>query len=110
MEVASVTKKLNIGERGVYIAALKDGSIGAVPEYTGSILSYLDSKASAKTPDDVFAALQTAVAGQGFAVTKYAAAQDSDTITVPANGSKKPPVWLWPNPTFGDVTSRLGVR
>src|SRR4051794_16557151 len=37
-----VSKQLNIGERGVYIAALKDGSIGAVPEYTGSILSFLD--------------------------------------------------------------------
>ena len=38
-----VTKKLNIGERPAYIAALKDGSIDFVPEYTGSILSYLDT-------------------------------------------------------------------
>ncbi|MGN6606485.1 MAG: ABC transporter substrate-binding protein [Jatrophihabitans sp.] len=78
----SVTKKLNIGERGVYIAALKDGSIGAIPEYTGSILAYFDSKATAKTPDDVYNALKTAADGQGLAVAKYAAAQDSDTITV----------------------------
>jgi osmoprotectant transport system substrate-binding protein len=77
-----VSKKLNIGERGVYIAALKDGSIGAVPEYTGSILSYLDTSATAKTPADVYAALQQKAAANGFAVGNYAPAQDSDTITV----------------------------
>jgi osmoprotectant transport system substrate-binding protein len=77
-----VSKKLNIGERAVYITALKDGSIGAVPEYTGSILAYLDKSASAKSPADVYAALQTQAASNGFAVANYAAAQDSDTITV----------------------------
>jgi osmoprotectant transport system substrate-binding protein len=77
-----VTKHLNIGERGVYMAALKDGSIGAVPEYSGSILSYLDKGATAKTPDQVFAALEGAAAKQGFVATQYAPAQDSDTITV----------------------------
>jgi osmoprotectant transport system substrate-binding protein len=78
----TVKKKLNIGERGVYIAALTDGSIGAVPEYTGSILYYLDTGATAKTPDDVYAALQTQAAAKGFVPTNFAAAQDSDTITV----------------------------
>jgi osmoprotectant transport system substrate-binding protein len=77
-----VTKHLNIGERGVYMAALKDGSIGAIPEYTGSILAYLDTTATAKTPSDVFAALQTVAASKGFVPTQFAAAQDSDTITV----------------------------
>jgi osmoprotectant transport system substrate-binding protein len=78
----TVTKKLNIGERPVYLAALSDGSIGAVPEYSGSILYNLDTSASAKSPDDVFAALQQVAASNGYAVTQYAAAQDSDTITV----------------------------
>jgi osmoprotectant transport system substrate-binding protein len=77
-----VSKKLNIGERGVYIAALKDGSIGAVPEYTGSILAYLDTSATQKTPDDVYNALKAKAASSGFAVTNFAPAQDSDTITV----------------------------
>jgi osmoprotectant transport system substrate-binding protein len=77
-----VSKKLNIGERGVYIAALRDGSIGAVPEYTGSILDYLDPTAAQKTPADVYTALQAKAASSGFAVGQYAAAQDSDTITV----------------------------
>jgi osmoprotectant transport system substrate-binding protein len=78
----NVSKKLNIGERSVYITALKDGSIGAVPEYTGSILYFLNTKASQKTPSDVYTALQSEAAKSGYAVTNYAAAQDSDTITV----------------------------
>ena len=77
-----VSKQLNIGERGVYIAALKDGSIGAIPEYSGSILPFLDKSATAKTPAGVFAALQTVVSAQGLVALKYAPAQDSDTITV----------------------------
>ena len=77
-----VTKKLNIGERPAYLAALNDGSISAVPEYTGSILYNLDPKATAKTPADVYKALQTTAASKGYAVANYAPAQDSDTITV----------------------------
>lgn len=77
-----VKKQLNIGERGVYIAALKKGSIGAIPEYSGSILAYFDKRSTAKTPDEVFSALQTNASSQGFVVLKYAVAQDSDTITV----------------------------
>ncbi|MBN9618938.1 MAG: ABC transporter substrate-binding protein, partial [Actinobacteria bacterium] len=77
-----VSKHLNIGERGVYITALKDGSIGAVPEYTGSILDYLDTTATQKTPTDVYSALQSQAASNSFVVASYAQAQDSDTITV----------------------------
>ena len=76
-----VTKKLNIGERSVYIAALKDGSIDFIPEYSGSILDYLDPKATAKTPADVAAALPAAL-GSKLTALSYASAQDSDTVTV----------------------------
>jgi osmoprotectant transport system substrate-binding protein len=76
-----ITKKLNIGERSVYLAALKDGSIDFIPEYSGSILDYLDPKATAKSPADVAAALPAALGSKLTALT-YAAAQDSDTVTV----------------------------
>ena len=76
-----VTKKLNIGERAAYIAALKDGSIDFIPEYTGSILSYLNPSATAKTPDAVYAALRSAIPSSQV-VLNFAPAQDSDTITV----------------------------
>ena len=76
-----VTKKLNIGERPVYWTALKGGSIDFFPEYSGSILAYLDPKATAKTPADVAAALPAAL-GSNLTALSYAQAQDSDTITV----------------------------
>ena len=84
-----VTKHLNIGERGVYMAALKDGSIGAIPEYSGSILDYLDTTATAKTPTAVYAALQSAAASQSLVPLQYAAAQDADTITVTQKTASK---------------------
>jgi osmoprotectant transport system substrate-binding protein len=77
----TVSKKLDIGERSVYFQALKDGSISFFPEYSGSILDYLDAKATAKSPADVAAALPAAL-GSALTALQYAAAQDSDTITV----------------------------
>ncbi|TAM89006.1 MAG: ABC transporter substrate-binding protein [Jatrophihabitans sp.] len=77
-----VTQRPNIGERSVYMTALQDGSIDFIPEYSGSILAYLDSTATAKSPADVYTALQTVAASKGLVALKYAAAQDSDTITV----------------------------
>jgi osmoprotectant transport system substrate-binding protein len=77
-----VTVHANIGERPAYMAALTDGSIDAVPEYSGAILGYLDRSYTARTPQDVYAQLQRYARSQGLAVTNYAAAQDVDTITV----------------------------
>jgi len=77
----TVKKKLSIGERAQYLAALKDGSIDFVPEYSGSILSFLDTKATAKSPADVYTALESKVPATQ-AVLNPSAAQDSDTITV----------------------------
>ena len=77
-----VTIHANIGERPAYLAALRDGSIGAVPEYSGALLDWLDTSATATTPRAVDAQLQTVAARQGLTVTNYAQAQDVDTITV----------------------------
>jgi osmoprotectant transport system substrate-binding protein len=76
-----ITKKLNIGERSVYVKALQDGSIDFIPEYNGSILAFLDPKATAKSTPEVTAALPAALGSKLTALTP-AAAQDSDTITV----------------------------
>jgi osmoprotectant transport system substrate-binding protein len=85
-----VSKHLNIGERAVYMKALSNGEITAIPEYTGSILPFLLGKTTtAKTPDDVYAQLQQVAAANKFAVTNFAAAQDSDTITVTQGTASK---------------------
>jgi osmoprotectant transport system substrate-binding protein len=77
-----VSYKVNIGERAAYVAALKDGSISYFPEYSGSILDFLDPTATAKTPADVATALKPAAAKINLTPLNYAPAQDADTITV----------------------------
>jgi len=84
-----VSKHLNIGERPIYIKALEDGSIGAFPEYNGSILYYLDTKATAKSTADVQTALTAAAAAKNLKILNAAAAQDSDTITVTKSTADK---------------------
>ncbi|WP_298229438.1 ABC transporter substrate-binding protein [Gryllotalpicola sp.] len=78
----------NIGARDAYIAALKDGSIDLVPEYTGNLLQYFDAKATAQSSDDVYTALKTAVP-QGYEVLDQAAAQDADSYNVTKAFSEK---------------------
>lgn len=77
-----VSVHANIGERPAYLAALREGSIGAIPEYSGAILDWLDKGNPARSPADVYARLQVQAAANGFAVTNYAPAQDVDSITV----------------------------
>jgi osmoprotectant transport system substrate-binding protein len=97
-----VTKKLNIGERAQYVPALKDGSIDFIPEYSGSILSFLDTNAKAKSPQDVYTALQTA-AGSSLTILNASSAQDSDTITVTQDTASK-----YNLKTIGDLSSVAG--
>ncbi|WP_208897887.1 ABC transporter substrate-binding protein [Streptomyces incarnatus] len=78
----SVQIHANIGERAAYISALKEGSIGAVPEYTGAILNYLAPGQKATSPQNIYTQLRRTAEAQGLAVTDYAPAQDADTITV----------------------------
>ncbi len=77
----TVDVKPSIGARDAYIGALEDGSIDLVPEYTGNLLQYFDPTATAQSPDDVEAALQTAVPA-GFEVLDPAQAQDADSYNV----------------------------
>ena len=76
-----VSTNLNIGSRAVYIKALQDGSIDLVPEYTGVLLQYFDTTATAVSSDDVYAALQTADPS-GLKVLDKSPAEDKDAIVV----------------------------
>ena len=55
----TVTTKPNIGSRDIYIKALQDGSIDIVPEYTGSLLTFLKGTAPSQDPDAVYTALKS---------------------------------------------------
>jgi osmoprotectant transport system substrate-binding protein len=78
---ASITTKLNIGSREKYYPALKAGDLDLFPEYSGTILQFIDNTATATTPDDVYAALQKALPANLIALDK-SDAQDSDAIVV----------------------------
>jgi len=78
---ASVSTKLNIGSREKYLPGLEDGSIDVLPEYNGALLQFVDKTATAVSPTDVYAALQTALPST-LIVLPQSAAQDSDAIVV----------------------------
>lgn len=78
---ATVSTKLNIGERSKYYPALKDGQIDLIPEYTGSIMFYVDKNATAVSSPAVYAALVKALPANLVALNQ-APGQDSDAIVV----------------------------
>jgi osmoprotectant transport system substrate-binding protein len=80
--------KPNIGARDRYIAALKNDEIQLVPEYTGNLLQFFDSKASAQSSDEVYSALQKA-APKGMTVLDQAPGQDADSYNVTKEFSDK---------------------
>lgn len=77
----TVTYKPNIGARAAYFPALEKGEIDLIPEYAGSILSYLDKTANAKSGSDVKAALDTALP-KGLTALDFSQAADSDSMNV----------------------------
>lgn len=78
---ATVKTKLNIGSREKYYPALKAGELDVFPEYTGTILTYIDKNATATSPDDVYAALGKALPPNLVALD-MSDAQDSDAVVV----------------------------
>jgi osmoprotectant transport system substrate-binding protein len=77
----TVSYKPNIGARAAYIPALEKGEIDLIPEYAGSILSFLDKTANAKSGDEVKSALDAALP-KGLTALAFSKAADSDSINV----------------------------
>jgi osmoprotectant transport system substrate-binding protein len=80
--------KLGIGSREIYTKALQDGSISAVPEYTGNLLLNFDANATATTADEVEKSLP-AVLPPGLKVLKASPAVDQDVYVVTKDFSAK---------------------
>jgi osmoprotectant transport system substrate-binding protein len=76
-----VKEQFNIGSREVYIAALKDGSIDLIPEYSGALLKYLDEKSTASTTEAVQAELATKLPA-GISMLTPSPAEDKDVLAV----------------------------
>ncbi len=77
----TVDRQFRIGQREVYMPEIQSGSIDVFPEYTGNLLQYLDSTATATKAEDVYAALAKAIPS-GLRVLDAAPATDQDTYVV----------------------------
>lgn len=77
----TVKEHLDIGSREVYYKSLTDGSIDLVPEYSGTLLQYINKNASQVSPSDVFTALKSQLP-KSLTVLDMSQAQDSDAIVV----------------------------
>jgi osmoprotectant transport system substrate-binding protein len=76
-----VKEQFNIGSREVYMAALKDGSIDLVPEYSGALLSYLNPQSTASTTEAVVTGLVSRMPA-GITLLAPSPAQDKDVVAV----------------------------
>ncbi|WP_427887680.1 glycine betaine ABC transporter substrate-binding protein [Kribbella sp. GL6] len=76
-----VKKKPNIGNRETYMAAIKDGSVDLVPEYTGASLAYFDKNSTETDPQKAYDALKKALTA-GLEILEMSPAADEDTIVV----------------------------
>ena len=84
----TVDRQFQIGQREVYLPELQGGKIDVFPEYSGNLLQYLDKSATAKTGDEVIAALPKAL-GSSLRPLTASAATDQDSYNVTkANADK----------------------
>ena len=77
----TVKRQFNIGSRETYLKAIGGAEVDVLPEYTGSLLTYIDKNAKVTAPDEVYAALQKVVP-QGLTVLDKSAAEDKNSIVV----------------------------
>ena len=76
-----VREQFNIGSREVYIAALQDGSIDLIPEYSGALLKHFDPESKASTSEDVVDELSDTLP-EGIEMYDISEAQDKDILAV----------------------------
>lgn len=89
-----------IGAREAYLKAIQDGSVQIVPEYTGSLLNYLDKTATVKQPDEVYAALLTTLPCSQLAL-RPSVAEDSNALVVTKATADK-----WKLKTISDLAKQ----
>ncbi|WP_214104650.1 ABC transporter substrate-binding protein [Acrocarpospora catenulata] len=77
----TVTEKPNIGTREVVYGQVSTGGLSIVPEYIGSLLAFVDKNATAKSTDDVVAALKAALPAE-VEILAPSQAQDNNSLTV----------------------------
>lgn len=74
-------ERASLGTREAYVPALRDGSIDLIPDYTGTLLQFLNKKAEETTPDAVYEALKRTVPAP-LTVLDRSPAEDKDAVVV----------------------------
>jgi osmoprotectant transport system substrate-binding protein len=77
-----VETRLNLGAREVVFPALERGEIDLLPEYNGSVLSFLDPDATQITAEEVNTALAPLLDGKGLVALQASPAEDKDGLAV----------------------------
>jgi osmoprotectant transport system substrate-binding protein len=73
-----VTVRPNLGNREVVFPALEKGEIDLLPEYNGSVLSFLNPDATETTTEEVNTALTPLLDGKGLVALQTSPAEDKD--------------------------------
>ncbi|SDH40415.1 osmoprotectant transport system substrate-binding protein [Arthrobacter subterraneus] len=80
--------QLNIGSREIYFQALVDGSVDVIPDYSGNLLLFLDSAATAESAEDIVTALPEALEAEtpdmNLGILEPAEAENKDAMVVTA--------------------------
>jgi osmoprotectant transport system substrate-binding protein len=76
-----VERKFGIGSREIYFPGFKDGSYNLVPDYSGTLLQYINKDAKETSSADVYKALKAQVPDP-LTVLEQAQAEDKDAVVV----------------------------
>jgi osmoprotectant transport system substrate-binding protein len=96
-----VRRDFDVGTRELLEPALERGLVELVPEYQGSLLTFLMAESAGSDPVEVHAALEDALRERGLTALDAAPAQDRNTVVVTAGTASR-----WRLHTVSDL---LGV-
>jgi osmoprotectant transport system substrate-binding protein len=77
-----VETRLNLGAREVVFPALEKGEIDLLPEYNGTVLTYLDKDATQTSSEEVNTALTPLLDAKGLVALQPSPAEDKDAFAV----------------------------
>ncbi|WP_159617541.1 ABC transporter substrate-binding protein [Arthrobacter zhaoguopingii] len=85
--------KLNIGSREIYMAAVEEGSVHVVPDYSGNLLLFADPEATAESAEEIVAALPEALDARipdaNLGVLEASEAENKDAMVVTKETAEK---------------------
>jgi osmoprotectant transport system substrate-binding protein len=98
----TVDRKPDLGSREKYFDGLKDESIDLIPEYSGALLQYLDTKAPEVESEEVYAAVQKKLP-KNLIVLDKATAENKDAVVVTKQTADK-----WSLKSIEDLVPHCG--